>query len=104
MVNLAKYMAMAALAMDLGVAATKPAAAWGSDPTYGYGYGAFASGYPEVYAFTYPDGYAYVMTYPGGYEESYRPYGHHLPYGYHPPYHRHLYGYSYRPYGLYRHW
>jgi hypothetical protein len=39
----------------------------------------FASGYPEVYAFTYPKGYAYVMTYPGGYED--RPYGYHLPYG-----------------------
>jgi hypothetical protein len=97
MVDLAKYAAMAALAVGLGVAATKPAAAWGSDPTYGYGYGAFASDYPEVYAFTYPNGYVYVMTYPGGYEESYRPYGYRL------PYHRHFYGYGYRPYGFYRH-
>jgi hypothetical protein len=70
MANLAKYAAMAALAMGPAVAATEPVAAWDSDPNYGYGYGAFASGYPQVYGFTYPDGYAYVMTYPGGYERS----------------------------------
>jgi hypothetical protein len=85
MLNFAKYAAMATLAVGLAVAATKPASAWGSDPNYGYGYGAFASGYPEVYGMTYPDGYAYVMTYPGGYEGYYRPYGR--------PYHRHFYGY-----------
>jgi hypothetical protein len=47
MEDLAKYAAMVALAAGLGVAATKPAAAWGSDPTYGYGYGAFCLRLPR---------------------------------------------------------
>jgi hypothetical protein len=80
MVNLVKYAAIAAFATGLGVATTKPASAWWgsgppSDPNYGYGWGAFASGYPEVYALTYPNGYGHVMTYPGGYDGYYRPYG-----------------------------
>jgi hypothetical protein len=96
MVNLVKYAAIAAFATGLGVATTKPASAWWgswppSDPNYGYGWGAFASGYPEVYGLTYPYGYGHVMTYPGGYTGYYRPYG--------PPYHRHFYGYyEYRPF------
>jgi hypothetical protein len=94
--NPAKYAAVAAVAVGAGVAATKPASAWdfGDDPNYGYGYGAFASGYPEVYGMNYPDGYSYVMIYPGGYEGYYRPYGY---YG-----HRHHY-YGYYGYYGYRH-
>jgi hypothetical protein len=92
MLNLARYGTMAALAVGIATAATKPASAWGYggyDPNYGYGYGAFASGYPEVYGMTYPNGYAYLMTYPGGSEGYYRPYG------YYRPFRRHHY------YGLY---
>jgi hypothetical protein len=55
MSNLAKYATIAALIVGLGVAATKPASAWGYgyDPNYGYGYGAF----PDAYGFAYPHGY-----------------------------------------------
>jgi hypothetical protein len=59
MLNLAKYAAVAALAAGLGVAATKPASAWGYIWGYscgdgcGYGYGAFG---PFPYGF-YPYGY-----------------------------------------------
>jgi hypothetical protein len=85
MLNLAKYAAVAALAMGLGVAATKPASAWGYFWGYscadgcGYGYGAFG---PFSYGF-YPYGY-----------EGYRP--HYLPY-----YPHHLYG-GYGPTRFYR--
>jgi hypothetical protein len=85
MLNLAKYAAVAALAMGLGVAATKPASAWGYIWGYscgdgcGYGYGAFG---PFSYGF-YPYGY-----------EGYRP--HYLPY-----YPHHLYG-GYGPTRFYR--
>jgi hypothetical protein len=59
MLNLAKYAAVAALAVGLGVAATKPASAWDYTWGYscgdgcGYGYGAFG---PVPYGF-YPYGY-----------------------------------------------
>ena len=79
MLNLAKYAGMAALAVGLGVAATKPASAWDYGPT-GYGYG------PYVYGFAYP----------------YPPYGYH-PYYYHP----HFYGYRpfyYHGFHPYRTW
>jgi hypothetical protein len=64
MLNLAKYAAVAALAVSLGVAATKPASAWGyiwdvwgytCGDGCGYGYGAFG---PVPYGFyPYPYGY-----------------------------------------------
>jgi hypothetical protein len=70
MLNLAKYAGMAALAVGLAVAATKPVSAWGYGP-WDYGYG------PYVYGFAYP--YPY--------------------YGYHPYYYPHAYGYyGYRPF------
>jgi hypothetical protein len=83
MLNLAKYAAVAALAGGLGVAATKPASAWGYTWGYscgtgcGYGYGAFG---PFPYGF-----------YPYGYE------------GYRPVYRRHYYS-VYGPGRFYRHW
>jgi hypothetical protein len=57
MSNLAKYATIAALIVGLGVAATKPASAWGYgyDPNYGYGYGYGA--FPDAYGFAYPHGY-----------------------------------------------
>jgi hypothetical protein len=89
MSNLAKYAAVAALAVGLGVATTKPASAW--DYGYfgyyncgdgcGYGYGAFG---PFPYGFFYPYG-----------NDGYRP--SHLPY-----YPHHFYG-VYGPRTLYRH-
>jgi hypothetical protein len=68
MFNLAKYAAVAALALGLGVAATKPASAWGYNWGYscgdgcGYGYGAFG---PFLYGF-YPYPYGYDFTSPRG--------------------------------------
>ena len=65
MLNLAKYAAVAALAVGPGLAATKPTSAWGYTWGYscgggcGYGYGAFG---PFPYGF-YPYGY-----------DGYRPY------------------------------
>jgi hypothetical protein len=56
MLNLAKFTAVATIAVCLGVAATKPASAW----DHGYGYG------PYVYGFAYP----YYGSY--GYRSSYR--------------------------------
>jgi len=73
MFNLAKYASVAALAVGLGVAGTKPASAWGDTWWYncgdgcGYGYGAF---WPP-FGF-YPYGY-------DGYRPSYLPsYPHHF--------------------------
>jgi hypothetical protein len=81
MLNLAKYAAVAALAVGLSVAATKPASAWGyiwdiwgysCGDGCGYGYGAFG---PVPYGFyPYPyggydgtsvRGQAYVPEVPG---------------------------------------
>jgi hypothetical protein len=83
MLNFAKYAAVAALAVCLGVAATKPASAWGYIWGYscgdgcGYGYGAFG---PFSYGF-----------YPYGYDD------HRLVY-------RHYYDGFYGPGRFYRHW
>jgi hypothetical protein len=68
MLNLAKFAAVAALAMGLGVAATKPASAWDYNWGYscgdgcGYGYGAFG---PFLYGF-YPYPYGSDFTSPRG--------------------------------------
>jgi hypothetical protein len=59
MLNLAKYAAVAAVAVGFAVAATEPASAW--DQGYGYGYGPHADG------FAYP----YYGSY--GYQHGYRP-------------------------------
>jgi hypothetical protein len=83
MLKLAKYAAVAALAVGLGVAATKPAAAWSYLWGYscgdgcGYGYGAFG---PFPYGF-----------YPYGYEDNRQVY-------------RHRYYSFYGPGRVYRHW
>jgi hypothetical protein len=58
LMNLAKYAAVAAFVVGLGVAATEPASAW--DHGYGYGYGSHA------YGFAYP----YYGSY--GYRRSFR--------------------------------
>jgi len=83
MLNLAKYAAVAVLAVGLGVAATTPASAWGYLWGYscgngcGYGYGAFG---PFPYGF-----------YPYGYDDNRRYYRHHS-------------GGFYGPGPFYRHW
>jgi hypothetical protein len=85
MLNLAKYAAVAALAVGLGVAATKPASAWGDNWGYscgdgcGYGYGAFGPflygfyPYPYGYDFTSPRGQAHDPAVPVGVRESISP-------------------------------
>jgi hypothetical protein len=72
MLNLAKYAAVAALAVGLGVAATKPASAWGYNWGYscgdgcGYGYGAFGPFLYGFYPYPYPYPYGYDFTSPRG--------------------------------------
>jgi hypothetical protein len=56
LMNLAKYAAVAAVAVGVGVAAIKPASAWGS----GYRYGPYAYGSADPYYGSY------------GYRPSYR--------------------------------
>src|SRR5215475_2012973 len=74
MLNLAKYAAVAALVVGLGVATTKPASAWGyfwwgysCGDGCGYGYGAFG---PIPYGF-YPYPYGYDGTSARG--QAYQP-------------------------------
>jgi hypothetical protein len=80
MLNLAKYAAVAVCAVGLGVAATKPASAWGSTWWYncgdgcGYGYGAFWPPF-GFYPYGY-DGYqppAIAEHLPSGSQSHYYP-------------------------------
>jgi hypothetical protein len=72
MLNLAKYAAVAALAVCLGVAATKPASAWGYScgDGCGCGYGAFGSFSYGFYPYGYDD---YRLVYRHHYDGFYGP-------------------------------